>query len=127
MIFGWRFWFRASQNRLHTSRNSPCYSRGNVPKVLVFRRDTHQNNFVRVEKLALFLDQALGTLLSDLSDRGLLEETMVVVATEFGRTPEVNESTGRDHYPQAFSDLIAGGDIQGGRPTEAPTKRARKW
>jgi hypothetical protein len=77
--------------------------------------DTHQNNFTSVERLAGQLDQALSTLLVDLDRRGLLEETVVCLATEFGRTPKVNEDDGRDHYPKAFSGLLAGGGIKGGQ------------
>lgn len=77
--------------------------------------DTHQSNFVRVPERADLLDQALGTLLGDLEDRGILDETMVVLASEFGRTPNINQNAGRDHYPKAFSGLIAGGGIQGGQ------------
>ncbi len=77
--------------------------------------DTHQSNFVRVPERTDLLDRALGTLLSDLEDRGILDETLVVVASEFGRTPTINQNAGRDHYPRAFSGLIAGGGIQGGQ------------
>ena len=61
------------------------------------------------------LDQALSALLDDLSKRGLLEETLVVLATEFGRTPNINVNDGRDHYPKAFSCMLAGGGIRGGQ------------
>ncbi len=76
--------------------------------------DTHQNNFDRIRDKAQELDQALGTLIADLDRRGLLGDTLVVVATEFGRTPKINQNTGRDHYPKAFSGLLAGGGIKGG-------------
>ena len=76
--------------------------------------DTHTNNFQAVERLAGTLDKALGALLQDLERRGMIDETMVVLCTEFGRTPYVNENDGRDHYPKAFSALIAGGGIKGG-------------
>lgn len=76
--------------------------------------DTHSNNFTSVERLAGSLDQALSTLLTDLERRGLLEETVVCLATEFGRTPLINDDDGRDHFPQAFSGLLAGGGIKGG-------------
>jgi len=76
--------------------------------------DTHTDNFQAVERLAGTLDKALGALLKDLERRGMLEETMVVLCTEFGRTPYVNENDGRDHYPKAFSALIAGGGVKGG-------------
>lgn len=61
------------------------------------------------------MDQAVSNLLNDLSARGLLEETLVVLATEFGRTPHINENAGRDHHPAAYSVCLAGGGIAGGR------------
>jgi uncharacterized protein (DUF1501 family) len=76
--------------------------------------DTHQENFVRVPENAALLDKALARLLEDLESRGLLEETMVVLTTEFGRTPKINQNNGRDHFPKAFSTVIAGGGIKGG-------------
>ena len=77
--------------------------------------DTHSNNFPSVSQRASVLDQALSTLLADLTRRGMLDETLVVVATEFGRTPRINQNNGRDHYPSAFSTLLAGGGIRGGQ------------
>ncbi len=77
--------------------------------------DTHDDNFDRVQTRAALLDQGLATLLQDLSARGLLEETLVVLATEFGRSPKINGNNGRDHYPKAFSCLLAGGGIKGGQ------------
>ena len=77
--------------------------------------DTHQNNFSRVPERCAVLDQALSALLDDLFRRGMLEETLVVLATEFGRTPKINVNEGRDHYPKAFSCMLAGGGIQGGQ------------
>jgi hypothetical protein len=76
--------------------------------------DTHNSNFVNVPEQAATLDAALSTLLIDLDRRGLLSDTLVVLATEFGRTPEINTNEGRDHHPQAFSCMLAGGGIQGG-------------
>jgi uncharacterized protein (DUF1501 family) len=61
------------------------------------------------------LDRAYATLLEDLSQRGMLETTLVVVTGEFGRTPEINAMGGRDHWPNAFSLAIAGAGISGGR------------
>ena len=61
------------------------------------------------------MDRALGNLLKDLKDRGLLDETLVVLTTEFGRTPQINQNAGRDHHPAAFSALLAGGGIKGGQ------------
>ena len=77
--------------------------------------DTHNNNFQAVQGLASRLDQGLSALLNDLDRRGLLNETLVVLTTEFGRTPYVNENDGRDHFPKAFSGLMAGGGIAGGQ------------
>lgn len=77
--------------------------------------DTHDDNFDRVEANAAILDQALAALLPDLESRGLLEETLVVVASEFGRSPKINQNNGRDHYPKAFTTLLAGGGIRGGQ------------
>jgi hypothetical protein len=60
------------------------------------------------------IDQGLSALLADLDARGLLRETLVVLATEFGRTPDIDQDQGRNHYPKAFSCLLAGGGIRGG-------------
>jgi hypothetical protein len=77
--------------------------------------DTHADNFDQMGDLCPPVDRALSTLLTDLDSRGLLEDTLVVVATEFGRTPTINGlRTGRNHYPKAFTCLLAGGGIQGG-------------
>lgn len=77
--------------------------------------DTHNDNFERVEERAAILDRGLAALLADLRGRGLLDETLVVVATEFGRTPTINQNQGRDHHPRVFSGLLAGGGIRGGQ------------
>src|SRR4051794_8115516 len=53
--------------------------------------------------------------MDDLKDRGLLDSTLIVWAGEFGRTPRINAQTGRDHYPNAFSAVLAGGGIRGGQ------------
>ena len=77
--------------------------------------DTHADNFDRMSDLCPPVDRALSALLADLDARGLLEDTLVVLATEFGRTPRINTGRdGRDHYPKAFTCLLAGGGIQGG-------------
>ncbi|MCB1227383.1 MAG: DUF1501 domain-containing protein [Verrucomicrobiales bacterium] len=76
--------------------------------------DTHQANFVRVPENCNVLDRALGALVADLDAHGLLEETLVVVTTEFGRTPDINQNVGRDHYPKAFSAALFGGGVRGG-------------
>lgn len=76
--------------------------------------DTHTTNFVKLPEQCQILDQTLAALLADLHDRGLLKETLVVLTTEFGRTPDINQNVGRDHYPQAFTALLAGGGVKGG-------------
>ncbi|MAS92421.1 MAG: hypothetical protein CMO55_04425 [Verrucomicrobiales bacterium] len=60
------------------------------------------------------LDTAVSALLKDLEDRGLLDSTLVAIGTEFGRTPDINMNAGRDHYPAAYSCVLAGGGIKGG-------------
>jgi hypothetical protein len=80
--------------------------------------DTHFDHFRLYDSHLLpELDQALSALLTDLSERGLLQETLVLVAGEFGRTPQINNSDGggRDHWPRAYSVLLAGGGIKGGQ------------
>ena len=77
--------------------------------------DMHNDVFGNMETRGAVLDSGLSSLLDDLSVRGLLSETMVVVASEFGRTPEIKAGrVGRDHHPSAFSVLFAGGGIKGG-------------
>jgi len=76
--------------------------------------DTHTGNFVRVPELCDTLDRGLATLIADLNSRGLLEETLIVLTSEFGRTPTINQNVGRDHYPKAFSGLLVGGGVKGG-------------
>jgi uncharacterized protein (DUF1501 family) len=77
--------------------------------------DTHNQNFDTLRDKCPAVDRALAALLADLDARGLLRETLVVLATEFGRTPDItNDNNGRNHYPKAFSALLAGGGIRGG-------------
>ncbi len=77
--------------------------------------DTHQSNFNRVPERCEILDRGMSALISDLELRGLLDDTLIVLATEFGRTPRINQNVGRDHYPKAFSAVLAGGGIVGGQ------------
>ncbi len=76
--------------------------------------DHHDNiqNGIRGQVPAL--DQAYATLIRDLDRRGLLDSTMVVIASEFGRTPKINGTSGRDHWPKVFSVVLAGGGIKKG-------------
>jgi uncharacterized protein (DUF1501 family) len=77
--------------------------------------DTHQNNFDRVKELCGTLDAAFAALLADLKERGLLDSTLVVCQGEFGRTPKINASTGRDHWPASWAVALAGGGIKTGQ------------
>jgi hypothetical protein len=78
--------------------------------------DTHQQNFRAVRQLSEVLDPAWGTLMEDLKQRGLLDSTLIVWMGEFGRTPKINGQKGRDHFPNAWSTVLAGGGIKGGQP-----------
>jgi hypothetical protein len=87
--------------------------------------DTHQNLYTTLKEgfagakqpvgLIPLLDRAVATLCDELAERGLLEETLVLVAGEFGRTPRINAQGGRDHWPRVFSVALAGGGITGGQ------------
>jgi hypothetical protein len=83
--------------------------------------DTHVANFPRLkDSLMPPLDRAVSTLLDDLESRGLLDETLVVMLSEFGRTPKISELTpgavpGRDHWPKVFPAVFAGGGVVGGQ------------
>jgi hypothetical protein len=76
--------------------------------------DHHGNIKNAFEKQAPDLDKAYATLISDLDDRGLLDETLVMISSEFGRTPKINQNNGRDHWPRVFSIVLAGGGIKRG-------------
>jgi hypothetical protein len=78
--------------------------------------DTHYDNFTAVAGRCREFDQAYAALITDLDKRGKLQDTLVVVATEFGRTPGIvtEHSNGRDHHPSAYTCLLAGGGIKGG-------------
>jgi len=93
--------------------------------------DHHSNIFPQIKGRVPRFDQAFAGLLTDLEQRGMLDETLVVYMTEFGRTPKVNSQAGRDHWPRVFSVALAGAGIQtgqvlgasdkvGGEPAERP-------
>lgn len=78
--------------------------------------DTHADNFGRLEKtLVPPMERAFATLLDDLVERGLLDSTLVIWMGDFGRTPIINAAAGRDHWPQCYSMILAGGGIRGGQ------------
>ena len=77
--------------------------------------DTHQDNFEAVSSLCDVLDPAYATLIDDLKQRGLLDDTLVLWMGEFGRTPKINDNTGRDHWPKSWSTVLAGAGVKGGQ------------
>jgi len=76
--------------------------------------DTHADNFNQVRRLSEQLDAGWATLMNELRERDLLDRTTILWAGEFGRTPQINANGGRDHFPQAFTCVLAGGGIAGG-------------
>jgi uncharacterized protein (DUF1501 family) len=77
--------------------------------------DTHSQNFKQMKNsLAPTFDTAFAALLQDLADRGMLDDTLVLVNAEFGRTPTINRSAGRDHWPWVYSLVLAGAGIRAG-------------
>jgi hypothetical protein len=89
-----------------------------VPFVEIYQGnwDTHEKKVVeQAQELMPAVDHGMATLLDDLSDRGLLDETLVVWMGEFGRTPQVNRDGGRDHYAKAWCTMLAGGSIRAGQ------------
>jgi len=87
-----------------------------VPVVKVAKGfwDSHHDNFESHRELVPDFDHVLSVLLDDLRDRGLLESTLVMVLSEFGRTPVINQDVGRDHFADAWSVALAGGLVRGG-------------
>jgi uncharacterized protein (DUF1501 family) len=84
--------------------------------------DTHTENFAQVKTLSETLDPAFATLLADLKERGMLANTLVVWMGEFGRTPLINPQGGRDHFPNAWSTVLAGGGVKGGQAVGKTSK-----
>lgn len=76
--------------------------------------DMHDNIDGNIRRQVPAFDQGFAMLIKDLSDRGLLDSTMVCIASEFGRTPKINANAGRDHWPKVFSVVMAGGGVKGG-------------
>jgi hypothetical protein len=87
--------------------------------------DTHGDNFNTMKKVLLpEFDRAFSTRLEDLHQRGMLDSTLVIAMGEFGRTPKVNKDAGRDHHNKAWSIVLAGAGISGGRVLGATDKTA---
>ena len=76
--------------------------------------DHHNNIDIYFRKTAPQLDQGYAALINDLEQRGLLDSTLVCLCSEFGRSPKINQSAGRDHWPKVFSSVLAGGGTQRG-------------
>jgi hypothetical protein len=87
-----------------------------VPFVRVARAwwDSHGQNFETHQEMVPELDHVMAALLDDLAERGLLEDTLVITLAEFGRTPEINPSLGRDHFASAWSATLSGAGVRGG-------------
>ena len=89
------------------------------------RWDTHNANFRALKDTLLPpFDQGLSALLTDLDERGLLDETLVVCTGEFGRTPLINANAGRDHWSNVFSAVFAGAGVRGGQAIGASDAQA---
>src|SRR3954469_19268894 len=77
--------------------------------------DTHEDNFNRIRYLGPLLDHALDTLVTDLDERGMLNDVMIIVWGEFGRSPKINTKAGREHWPQVAMGIMAGGGLKTGQ------------
>jgi hypothetical protein len=76
--------------------------------------DTHSNNFPAMRAHGSVMDPALASLIEDLAESGMLKKTLVLMLSEFGRTPKINPNAGRDHWAPVFSAFMAGGGLKGG-------------
>jgi hypothetical protein len=88
--------------------------------------DMHNNIDQALGGTGQTMDSVFATLIQDLAANGLLESTMVVMGSEFGRTPDINQNSGRDHYPLAYSTVFAGGGVKGGCVYGATDKDGRR-
>ena len=92
--------------------------------------DTHKDNFVTMQRKLPEMDKAMATLIADLSERGLLESTIIWWGGEFGRTPKIDWNPpwdgGRGHWGQVFSHVVAGGGFKGGQTVGASDARGEK-
>jgi len=86
--------------------------------------DTHQKNAARMRHLGPIVDHALHALITDLDERGMLDEVTVVAWGEFGRSPQVNKDGGRDHWPKVAMGIMAGGGMPGGQVIGATDRNA---
>jgi uncharacterized protein (DUF1501 family) len=86
--------------------------------------DTHSRNFSAMRYLGPLIDHALQTLVTDLDERGMLRDVMIIVWGEFGRTPKINDKAGRDHWPKVAMGIMAGGHLKTGQVIGATDKHA---
>jgi hypothetical protein len=86
--------------------------------------DTHSDNFETMRYLGPLLDHSLDALVEDLAERGMLEDVMIIVWGEFGRTPKINGRAGRDHWPQVGMGIMAGGGMRTGQVIGATDRTA---
>ena len=86
--------------------------------------DVHSNAFPAMRDHGDVMDPALAALVEDLAQSGLLKKTMIVMLSEFGRTPKINMTMGRDHHPTVFSCLFAGGGVKGGQVIGSSNEKA---
>lgn len=86
--------------------------------------DTHSRNFSAMRYLGPLVDHALDTLVADLEVRGMLDDVMIIVWGEFGRTPKINDKAGRDHWPKVAMGIMAGGGLKTGQVIGATDKHA---
>ena len=114
-------WDKARERYGDTRFGRGCFTalklvEAGVPFVEIGQKgyDSHNDNFPCHKALLGFLDPAWSSLLEDLQDRGLLQDTLVVWTSEFGRTPLINTQAGRDHFGRAWTVVVAGGGVRGG-------------
>ena len=88
--------------------------------------DTHGNNFTQLKKQLPMLDRGIANLIQDLHDKGMQDDVVTVVWGEFGRTPKINGTAGRDHWSPAMSALVAGGGLKMGQAVGATTAKGER-
>ncbi len=88
--------------------------------------DTHGKNFESLKKQLPVLDRGIANLVTDLHDRGMGEDVVLVVWGEFGRTPKINMNAGRDHWSPAMGALVAGGGLKMGQAVGATTEKGER-
>jgi len=86
--------------------------------------DTHVDNFTKLDSKLKELDDALSALILDLESEGLLDNTLISLTTDFGRTPRINVNSGRDHHPKCYSALMIGAGVNGGTVIGESDKKA---